>query len=162
MPTPRGLSQAPTSFIGSWCLDIHRLPLVACQISLQRCSRPLCSSQNTGGLTDSNSSRAISKMVVRCEPVPAIRPRQPFGRRSDVHEVLAFRPDPSGPNSAPRYLDRESPRSTPKQYWLRLSHSIPNGQCSTFQSTVAPRHLLEKRRMDTHPWTSAECSLERR
>ncbi len=30
MPTPRGLSQAPTSFIGSWCLDIHRLPLVAC------------------------------------------------------------------------------------------------------------------------------------
>ena len=31
MPTPRGLSQAPTSFIGSWCLDIHRLPLVACQ-----------------------------------------------------------------------------------------------------------------------------------
>jgi hypothetical protein len=30
LPTPRGLSQAPTSFIGSWCLDIHRLPLVAC------------------------------------------------------------------------------------------------------------------------------------
>ena len=30
MPTPRGLSQAPTSFIGSWYQDIHRLPLVAC------------------------------------------------------------------------------------------------------------------------------------
>src|SRR3954454_12073143 len=30
LPTPRGLSQAPTSFIGSWCQDIHRLPLVAC------------------------------------------------------------------------------------------------------------------------------------
>ena len=26
----RGFSQTPTSFIGSWCLGIHRLPLVAC------------------------------------------------------------------------------------------------------------------------------------
>ena len=30
LPTPQGLSQAPTSFIGSWYQDIHRLPLVAC------------------------------------------------------------------------------------------------------------------------------------
>ena len=27
LPAPRGLSQAPTSFIGSWCQDIHRVPL---------------------------------------------------------------------------------------------------------------------------------------
>jgi hypothetical protein len=27
LPTPRGLSQAPTSFIGSWCQGIHRMPL---------------------------------------------------------------------------------------------------------------------------------------
>ena len=27
LPAPRGLSQAPTSFIGSWCLDIHRVLL---------------------------------------------------------------------------------------------------------------------------------------
>src|SRR3954453_12427466 len=44
LPTPRGLSQAPTSFIGSWCQDIHRLPLVACHnnnknITLQRDAR---------------------------------------------------------------------------------------------------------------------------
>ena len=30
LTAPRGLSQPPTSFIGSWCLGIHRLPLVAC------------------------------------------------------------------------------------------------------------------------------------
>ena len=30
LPTPRGLSQAPTSFIGSWCQGIHHVPLVAC------------------------------------------------------------------------------------------------------------------------------------
>src|SRR4029078_3164707 len=48
LPTSRGLSQAPTSFIGSWCQGIHHVPLVACHL-LQRCSRPLCSSQATGG-----------------------------------------------------------------------------------------------------------------
>ncbi len=28
LPTPRGLSQAPTSFFGSWCQGIHRAPLI--------------------------------------------------------------------------------------------------------------------------------------
>ena len=30
LTAPRGLSQPPTSFFGSWCLGIHRLHLVAC------------------------------------------------------------------------------------------------------------------------------------
>ena len=47
LPTTRGLSQAPTSFIGSWCQGIHRAPLLTWR--LHRCSRPLCSSQGTGG-----------------------------------------------------------------------------------------------------------------
>ena len=32
LPTPRGLSQAPTSFIGSWCQGIHRVPLSTWQL----------------------------------------------------------------------------------------------------------------------------------
>ncbi len=31
LPTSRGLSQAPTSFIGSWCQGIHHVLLVACR-----------------------------------------------------------------------------------------------------------------------------------
>src|SRR6186713_3587896 len=46
LAAPRGLSQPPTSFIGSWCQGIHRAPLLTWP---QRCSRPLCSSQATGG-----------------------------------------------------------------------------------------------------------------
>ena len=46
LTAPRGLSQPPTSFIGSWCQGIHRMPLKTC---LQRCSHPLCSSQRTNG-----------------------------------------------------------------------------------------------------------------
>ena len=48
LPAPQGLSQVTTSFVGSWCQGIHRLHLVACCLYLQRCSRPLCNSQNTG------------------------------------------------------------------------------------------------------------------
>src|SRR5674536_345401 len=48
LTAPRGLSQPPTSFIGSWCQGIHRVPLITWP---QRCSRPLCSSQATGGRT---------------------------------------------------------------------------------------------------------------
>jgi hypothetical protein len=54
LPTPRGLSQAPTSFIGFWCQGIHRVPLLTCLTRhttsrQKRCSRPLCSSQDTNG-----------------------------------------------------------------------------------------------------------------
>ena len=57
LPTPRGLSQAPTSFIGSWCQGIHRVPLKTWHNKIthcfirrnRRCSRPLCSSQDTDG-----------------------------------------------------------------------------------------------------------------
>lgn len=34
LPTPRGLSQVTTSFIGSWCLGIHRSHLVACHTTI--------------------------------------------------------------------------------------------------------------------------------
>jgi hypothetical protein len=69
LPTPRGLSQAPTSFIGSWYQDIHRLPLVAChnntlqttKIATKRCSRPLYSSQNTGRNTNSVSTTTLKQ-----------------------------------------------------------------------------------------------------
>src|SRR4051794_34351521 len=66
LTAPRGLSQPPTSFIGSWCPGIHRVPLTtwphkkphpappegsseraytnSCY-RVRRCSRPLCSSQ---------------------------------------------------------------------------------------------------------------------
>jgi hypothetical protein len=50
---PRGLSQPSTSFIGSWCQGIHRVPLFSCFLAV-RSSRehqlPLCSFQGTRGL----------------------------------------------------------------------------------------------------------------
>ena len=38
MPTPRGLSQAPTSFFGSWYQGIHRVPLLTWQLQMMLAS----------------------------------------------------------------------------------------------------------------------------
>src|SRR6202046_5871608 len=38
LPTPRGLSQAPTSFCASWCQGIHRVPLLAWQLQMMLAS----------------------------------------------------------------------------------------------------------------------------
>jgi hypothetical protein len=38
LPTNRGLSQAPTSFIGSWCQGIHRVPLSTWQLQMMLAS----------------------------------------------------------------------------------------------------------------------------
>ena len=97
LPTPRGLSQAPTSFIGSWYQDIHRLPLVACHYknkqnyATKRCSRPLYSSQNTGRNTNPEPPPARQTPNPRETTHPEEgHPHQPFGesRPQPPHPTL--------------------------------------------------------------------------
>jgi hypothetical protein len=103
LPTPRGLSQAPTSFIGSWCQGIHHVHLVACQL-LQRCSRPLCSSQTTNGTPpphppthaeeddDPQKNRPDSPTTARSIPQdPTVCLSQP------THQHPTFHTNPTGP-----------------------------------------------------------------
>ncbi len=87
LSTPRGLSQIPTSFFGSWCQGIHRAPLKTWP---QRCSRPLCSSQNTGGTHHMWPPPHILRTW-------AVRPTG--GARTESTEQKA--PEPSGPNNVP-------------------------------------------------------------
>jgi hypothetical protein len=107
LTAPRGLSQPPTSFIGSWCQGIHRAPLITWP---QRCSRPLCSSQGTGGI------RILVRRVPGCpgrstaDPslFAATAPLQGAQwRRPEVRVIQAFPPGPSGPNSVPRQTIRD-------------------------------------------------------
>lgn len=71
LPAPQGLSQVTTSFIGSWCLGIHRSHLVACSKKyLQRCSRPLCSSQNTGEPGTTTPQQGTSHRSAQSNPSP--------------------------------------------------------------------------------------------
>jgi len=81
LAAPRGFSQPPTSFIGSWCQGIHRAPLLTWP---QRCSRPLCSSQVTGDPSPCPSRGRRSAAGLVQTVVPKVRS-----------------PAPSGPNSVP-------------------------------------------------------------
>ena len=88
LSTPRGLSQIPTSFFGSWCQGIHRAPL---KTWLQRCSRPLCSSQNTGGTPPHAPAKAT----------PQKREDHAVRRTGEAHKKAELAPEPSGPNNVP-------------------------------------------------------------
>jgi hypothetical protein len=93
LPTPRGLSQAPTSFIGSWYQDIHRLPLVACHktnnkrqnYATKRCSRPLYSSQNTGRNTSPHPPHTWSRTPSRETTHPSSEPTSSLVRAGPSH-----------------------------------------------------------------------------
>ncbi len=94
LAAPRGFSQPPTSFFGSWCQGIHRVPLLTWP---QRCSRPLCSSQITGG------------------PIPC-------AARHEHGPIVAMdpRPEPTGP-CAPRKL--RSLRTQQRAWVVRRGNS---------------------------------------
>ena len=81
LPTPRGLSQASTSFIGSWCQGIHHVPFIACQ----QLQKMLAST-----VQFSNNERTRS-------PHPKQGALQP-ARDQNTKQKL----DVSGPNSVPK------------------------------------------------------------
>ena len=106
LSTPRGLSQIPTSFFGSWYQGIHRAPLKTWP---QRCSRPLCSSQNTGGTpplasrqphpkTQRYDQQARPALKNRAKNARALRTQQ----RARHHTPTTHVPPPSRRRS--RYL----------------------------------------------------------
>ena len=104
LAAPRGLSQPPTSFIGSWCQGIHRAPLITWP---QRCSRPLCSSQGTGGPV---------AWTVAYGPRNDLRGPPFDGRRAEGVST------PSGPNSVPTAVSPAvHPFPPPRRLYLRGS-----------------------------------------
>ena len=118
LPTPRGLSQAPTSFIGSRCQGIHHVPFIAClthttqQQLLQRCSRPLCRSQTTHPPTTTRTHHAHE------------------GRRRP--QATNQPADPSGPNSVPNH-----PRRSPTPTFH--THPHPTGHGRAVLRKTGPR-----------------------
>ena len=77
LPAPRGLSQVTTSFIGSWCLGIHRLPLVACYFTTKMLASTVQFSRN-----------GRAQVTIPCGVDRLVRSK-----------ALRLATDPSGPNS---------------------------------------------------------------
>jgi hypothetical protein len=158
LAAPRGFSQPPTSFFGSWCQGIHRAPLLTWP---QRCSRPLCSSQGTGGSIPC-SSRAVCERAVRRGMVPLPHARLAWSRREGRGEELE-RPFPQDPTAClGRPSDPASRSCCLRSCTRRLRpEGLPTGQCSTLEHH--PRGIRPRRGSGHRTqWAGARCSLERR
>src|SRR3984957_17534819 len=78
LPTNRGLSQAPTSFFGSWCQGIHRVPLSTWQLQMMLASTVQFSrygrSRACGALGDEGDRSwprlALGVMTTPWRPIP--------------------------------------------------------------------------------------------
>ncbi len=126
LPTPRGLSQVPTSFIGSWYQGIHRVPLLTWQLQMMLASTVQFSRYG--------------------------RSRSPAPRRAQANPVLSssgrLAAVPSGPNSVlgPRDsladvppAQRGAAVAAPPGRTSRPGQPPgPNNQCSTNERP--PRH----------------------
>jgi hypothetical protein len=128
LPAPRGLSQVTTSFIGSWCLGIHRLPLVAC--CYYKDARVHCEVLNIRAVT---------------------RGRRFIATGSGPRKLGCNATETSGPNSVPGLCLATHRGSTPAaQVVLTMRpRTRPTGQCSTFQS--CPAEII---RLGSGHWTS--------
>jgi hypothetical protein len=143
LPTPRGLSQAPTSFFGSWCQGIHHVLLVACR---HKDARVHCVVLNMrAGPTRCHADRKD----------PAVRGLGgPRGCRV---------PDPSGPNSVPDELRLSPGGSTPAEAGCTDQVTDEAGQ--VIDVPLSEHHRVGRSSdercsgwVDTHQ----KCSLERR
>ncbi len=177
LPTPQGLSQAPTSFIGSRCQGIHHVPFTACHhqhhttpthptphtqraqrnqahrcvgldgSTLQRCSRPLSRSQTT-------------------TPHP---PPHPHGRSQEAGNTETPphpQPTPGQPTLAPRARgsDASEPQqcapTTPRKHCTQKARTHLRGGVHRWIPLV--NTTIRPAGRPFGPTDSGVCSLERR
>jgi hypothetical protein len=139
LPAPRGLSQVTTSFVGSWCQGIHRLPLVAC-----------CYYKDARVHCEVLKMRAVAG---RCVDT---------GLRSAGRLVAYLRPNPQDPTACLGFSALRSRFHSCKQEVLTTSLTRKlNGQCSTFRRLPGSSRKLENR-ADGQILDLPNGSLERR
>ena len=165
LAAPRGLSQPPTSFIGSWCQGIHRAPLLtwpqsnlmlASTVQFSRYGRDPTRARRVPGCRpfdeDQSHSAATAPLALSSG-----------GRR---REVQRFRLRARSLRTQQR-AEADHPRSRPVPAargsctGRRGRGGLPTGQCSTLEHhprSVRPGHGSGR---DTRR-SRARCSLERR
>jgi hypothetical protein len=111
LAAPRGFSQPPTSFIGSWCQGIHRAPLLTWpQSILMLASTVQFSRYGRESRPRLVAYRCRRPHAVRADDGPAVRRRvlsltrgpRPRGAGPESEVRSGEPPVPSGPNSVPR------------------------------------------------------------
>ena len=151
LPTPRGLSQAPTSFFGSWCQGILRVPLITWQLQMMLAS--------TMQFSKYGRSRHPDRRVP--QPTHNVRDRgRTAGCRSSPREDKE-RPFPQDPTACPA-------RPPPRPAFLLQAGVLTDVGWRSSRITSAPlvsSHLetfAQDVALDANRSVSARCSLERR
>src|SRR5450759_586464 len=128
LSTPRGLSQIPTSFFGSWYQGIHRAPLKTWP---QRCSRPLCSSQNTGGTP---RAPAPTTPPEETSGTAAVRPAgKARTEKPGQQNARAFRTQQRARHHTPHDPTFHHPPKREAGTCEATGHAVPNNRCSTLE-----------------------------
>jgi hypothetical protein len=147
LPTNRGLSQAPTSFFGSWCQGIHRVPLSTWQLQMMLASTVQFSKYGRSRPRDARGDEGTG-------------PGRRYGHlMSETPSGRSLRTQQRA-----RPVRPPDPRSVPPWAAVLAGPAVtlgPNNQCSTNElatSGQSPEIWL---------WTRlqcrrATCSLERR
>jgi hypothetical protein len=118
LPAPRGISQAPASFIGSWCQGIHRVPC-------KTWHNEITTNHNSVSFADTGDARvhcAVLKKQAETSPRPGEtpaartgphrRPRTPASACSLRTQQRAHPPPHPGTRSAaPRKEDKRTDRT---------------------------------------------------
>jgi len=160
LATPRGFSQPPTSFIGSWCQGIHRAPLITWP---QRCSRPLCSSQDAGGPGPRAAylphRGSFAQQTGPSPPVPPAEPVRRAGCRRTERDARSLRTQQRAKPAALPTRRSEPPRRPYWNGWARTPGQLVNvPPLSYHRGTNALDMALDSTGMTGR----ARCSLERR
>ena len=137
LPTPQGLSQAPTSFIGSRCQGIHRVPFEACHSQI---------------LNKNNKDTLTYKITPPHTPTTPTQPTKAGGPRSSARQMLAStiqisnttkttrNPTHQGPDA--KKLPAEEPPSTHRSPQGRNPGRTPRAtrDASDTQQRASPSH----------------------
>jgi hypothetical protein len=101
LPTPRGLSQAPTSFIGSWCQGIHRVPLITWQLQMMLASTMQFSKYGRSRHLDRRVPRLAHRIQCVLNPLSSVRNRGRTARCRSIQGRTKERPFPQDPTACP-------------------------------------------------------------
>jgi hypothetical protein len=134
LTAPRGLSQPPTSFIGSWCQGIHRAPLLTWPQSILMLASTVQFSRYGRCRPGPVAYRRTGRPTRICPTPP--RRRLSLDERRAPAGSPRFRltqPGPSGPNSVPKQTIR-----VPVPFLLHEAAVLDDGAVGACQLVNVP------------------------
>jgi hypothetical protein len=183
LTAPRGLSQPPTSFIGSWCQGIHRAPLTTWPH--KNTAQPAPGRTLAVRAYKNPANQSLKDARVHCavlnvrpdtgHPTPPDPDHPQATRRSEMQTGPARQrlPAPSGPNSVPTNRTiavHRVPCPLARAVLAATRKAGRTGQRSTLEHclrtlrghpVVGDRHGPSTA-LDHHNQCGGQCSLERR